>query len=146
MIVEVRNPALLKVAEFRDLLDRALATLEYPALLEIEDVVKGMLKNPNYITLLGLEAHEYKALSISALPLHKLDKVPQVILFYSTGSKALTRALAQQTVDKIEQKGYNKFWAINRSGRPDAVWQRALTPDGATSRVIGSIMEFTTNG
>ena len=146
MIVEVKNPAALSAVPFRVLVDKMLHAGAYPALLEIEDAIRNLIESPDFSLLLGLDSGEYKGLAIIAYPVHKMDRYPQVIQLYSEGSRTFTRELAQQTVDKIKERGYNTFRAINMSGAPDAVWQKALTPEGSTSKIIGSIAEFQING
>lgn len=69
-------------------------------------------------------------------------ETPQILHFYSEGSKAQTRALVRHVLDKVREKGYNKLHAINGSGAPDEVWTRAFRHEGWEIKPVKTVFEF----
>lgn len=67
---------------------------------------------------------------------------PQVLHFYSEGSREETRALVAHILDKVKQKGYNKLQAINGSGASDDIWTRAFRYKGWKIKPVKTVFEF----
>lgn len=81
------------------------------------------------------------AYCIISWPSNPLE-IPQVLHFYSEGSKAHTRALVRRVLDKVKEKGYNKLRAINGSGAPDEVWTRAFRHEGWEIKPVKTVFDF----
>lgn len=69
-------------------------------------------------------------------------ETPQVMHFYSEGSRASSRALVVHILDKVKQKGYNKLRAINGSGVSDDIWTRAFRYKGWEIKPVKTVFEF----
>lgn len=69
-------------------------------------------------------------------------ETPQVLHFYSEGSRAATRQLVAYVLDKVKQKGYNKLRAINGSGASDDIWTRAFNYEGWEIKPVKTVFEF----
>lgn len=91
--------------------------------------------------LVGYEEGVPVAFCIIYWPTSALE-IPQVLHFYSEGSRATTRKLLGSMMDKIKQKGYNKFRAINGSGADDAIWTRAFSYEGWEIKPVKTVFEF----
>ena len=85
-------------------------------------------------------------LSIVSLPTSRLDTCPQVIYLYNEGTLQAKDNLIKTTVDFIHSAGYNRFWAINYTGRSDTAWGKVMKPEDWDLSPVGSIMEFRRNG
>lgn len=82
-----------------------------------------------------------QGLGIVCLPQDTLAVNPQVVHFHCDGGRVLRDRMVRAIVDFLLDKGYTAMWAVNQSGKPDAVWSRAFAAAGK-SRPIGSIMAF----
>lgn len=69
-------------------------------------------------------------------------ETPQVVHFYSEGTKVETRALVGYILDKVKQKGYNKLRAMNGSGADDEIWTRAFRYEGWEIKPVKTVFEF----
>lgn len=69
-------------------------------------------------------------------------EIPQVLHFYSEGSREETRALVSHILDKVKEKGYNKLRAINGSGASDNIWTRAFRYEGWKIKPVKTVFEF----
>lgn len=69
-------------------------------------------------------------------------ETPQVLHFYSEGTKGETRALVAHILDKVKEKGYNKLRAVNGSGAPDDIWTRAFRHEGWEIKPVKTVFEF----
>ena len=74
-------------------------------------------------------------------PKSALD-IPQILHFYSEGSREITRILVGAVLDKVKQKGYNKLRAVNGSGISDEVWTRAFRYEGWEIKPVKTVFEF----
>lgn len=92
--------------------------------------------------LVGFENNDPKGFSVIIWPASLKDKKPQILHFYSQGTKGFTRALRERTVEVIGEKGYIQFMAVNGSFHGDKAWLRALTPNGWSPIYKGSLFEF----
>lgn len=81
------------------------------------------------------------AFCIIAWPANALE-TPQVLHFYSEGSRETTRTLVGYVLDKVRQKGYNKLRAINGSGVSDEIWARAFRHEGWEIKPVKTVFEF----
>ena len=79
--------------------------------------------------------------AIVAWPENALE-TPQVLHFYSEGSKAKTNQLVGHVLDAVKKRGYNKLRAINGSGAPDEVWTRAFRHEGWEIKPVKTVFEF----
>lgn len=69
-------------------------------------------------------------------------ETPQILHFYSEGSREETRDLVAHILDKVKEKGYNKLRAINGSGASDAIWTRAFRHEGWEIKPVKTVFEF----
>lgn len=68
--------------------------------------------------------------------------IPQILHFYSEGSRVSTRTLVGYVLDKVKQKGYNKLQAVNGSGASDDIWTRAFRYEGWKIKPVKTVFEF----
>lgn len=138
-IIHARNPALAQEPQFLSFLGKVFkeSPWEVGSILEH---LENLLTLSRYSLLLCLHEGEYLGLALVAWPGSDLDPNPQVVHFYA--ARAARKALVQATVDFIRARGYNRFLAVNYTGKPDRVWERAMRAKGWTTRPVGSIMEF----
>lgn len=71
---------------------------------------------------------------------------PQIMHFYDEGGAADRRLLRNMVLDKIREKGYNSFIAINGSGAPDAVWKRIFQHEDWEIAPVKTVHEFRLKG
>lgn len=95
----------------------------------------------------GVASKEYKvfildnaAFCIIRMPQNALD-IPQVLHFYSE-KPALRSKLVAHVLDFVKEKGYNKLRAINGSGFPDDVWQRAFRHKDWEIKPVKTVFDF----
>lgn len=69
-------------------------------------------------------------------------ETPQILHFYSEGSRVETRALVGYILDKVREKGYNKLRAVNGSGSDDAIWTRAFRHEDWEIKPVKTVFEF----
>lgn len=81
------------------------------------------------------------ALGVVILPTNPLFPIPQAVMFYNDGPQSVADEVLQAGVDFVKAAGYNRGWAINASGKSDAVWARMFKQAGNVSKV-GSIMQI----
>jgi hypothetical protein len=67
---------------------------------------------------------------------------PQVVHFYSEGSRKATRALVGHVLDTVKKKGYTKLRAINGSALSDAAWARTFRHDGWEIKPVKTVFDF----
>lgn len=83
----------------------------------------------------------YIAFAIIHWPKNPLE-VPQVVHFYSEGTRHETRTLIQAILDKVKEKGYNVLQAINGSGASDDIWTRAFRHEGWDIKPVRTVFRF----
>lgn len=106
---------------------------------EIEAEVRRIDKNGGYLSV-----KEFDILVGFALiewPTSPLD-VPQVVHFYSEGSRRATRALASYILDTVKKKGYTKLRAVNGSAASDEVWTRTFRHEGWEIKPVKTVFDF----
>lgn len=138
---EVKNPKAMEVPAFREMVLRSLDPSPWGP--EAIDEFSNLIVNPKAQIVVSLENSAFVGISVALLPVSPLDNHPQVIHIYNEGSQGARRELVKATAAGIKDKGYDNFWAINFTGRKDAVWERTFKPEGWEVKPIGSIMEFT---
>lgn len=104
--------------------------------------IYNFVADPTQFMVLGAEKGEMKGLVLGFLPVGNLFPYPTIVLFYNEGSRALSREMQDVVLDILLEAGYTRMLAVNSSGAKDEVWQRALTPKGATSEKVGSLYVF----
>ena len=143
--VLLRNPRALLVPDVAMLIKRAVEGTEHVAPGGIDTTAKEFFDyttDEDKFLFLGMEDGAPKGLEMGYFPDSALFPLPMVTLIYNEGSKALTKVMLQATVDHITAHGYSKFWAMNATGKSDAVWIRALTPKGIKGRKIATVIEM----
>lgn len=137
------NPKALLAEEVQSLFREALEkTILAPGGFEevAEDIVH-LIETPGAYVLIGEENNELKALSITVLPESKIQPWPQVLHIFNKGSPKMRDMIIKGTVDFVKEKGYDRFWAVNGSGKSDVVWAHTFRKAGKSTK-IGSILEF----
>lgn len=81
------------------------------------------------------------AFAIIHWPKNPLE-VPQIVHFYSEGSRKETRTLVRAVLDKVKEKGYNVLQAINGSGVSDDIWTRAFSYSGWDIKPVRTVFRF----
>lgn len=104
----------------------------------IREVAKHVLENKVFVYD---EAGEPVGFCILYVPKGPLD-TPQVMHFYSEGSKKATHALVGRVLDFVKEKGYNKLTAINGSTASDEVWTRAFRHEGWEIKPVKTVFQF----
>lgn len=77
--------------------------------------------------------------AVVKLPFGAVSTVPQVVGFSARGSVA-KEALVEAVTTFVREAGYTRFWAINGTGKTDAVWARTFRKAGPAKR-IASVLE-----
>ena len=142
--VLLRNPRALLIPNVAMLIKRAVEGTEHVAPGGIDTTAKEFFDyttEEDKFLFLGMEDGAPKGLVMGYFPDSALFPLPMVTLIYNEGTKALTKAMLQATFDHITANGYSKVWAINTTGKSDKAWIRALTPKGATGRIIANVIE-----
>lgn len=95
----------------------------------------------------GIVSKEYKvftldnaAFCILRMPQSALE-TPQVLHFYSE-KPHLRAKLVVHVLDFVKNNGYNKLRAINGSGMPDEVWQRAFRHKDWEIKPVKTVFDF----
>jgi len=144
-VIELRNLHALGLAEIQQLLKRAVENGPFLAPAGWDTVATDVFQfvtDPRQFMLLGAENGKFRSVVLGFFPTGNLFPYPTVVLFYNEGSRALSRLTQERLLDTILAAGYTKMIAINGTGEPDPVWQRALTPTGVSSKKAGSLMFF----
>ena len=142
-VVRVKNAEGLTMPDLRALVSRALKA----SLFRVGDTdavlpeIAAMVNDPAFGVFIAVEGGKFKGIMVIALPRDALLTLPQITIFYSEGTKAVSSALIDAGLEWVVGSGFSRFWAINVTKRSDAVWARAFRKAGAPHR-IGSIMEF----
>lgn len=144
-VIELRNPQALLVPDVMGLLRRATDTGALLAPGGFDTIATDLfdfVTNPNSFMLLGCEEGHFKSLVLGYFPVGALFPYPTIILFYNEGTKKLSNLTKKKLLDTLTSRGYTQMLAVNSEGHSDDVWLRALTPAGATSKIIGSLAMF----
>lgn len=104
--------------------------------------IYNFVADPTQFMILGAEDGEWKGVVLGFMPAGNLFPYPTTVLFYNEGSRALSREMQDKLMDILLEAGYTSLLAVNSSGAHDEVWQRALTPEGATATKVGSLVLF----
>lgn len=143
--IELRNVHALAKPDVVGLIKRAV---ESGALLapggwdSVSVDIYNFVADPQHFMILGAEAGAFRGIMMGFYPVGNLFPYPTVVLVYNEGSRKLSREMQDLLLDNMLEKGYTSMLAVNSSGAKDEVWQRALTPKGATSKKVGSLMLF----
>jgi hypothetical protein len=144
-VIELRNPNALGITDIQQLIKRAVesgALLAPGGFDTVAADIFTFVTDPNQFMLLGAEDGAFKSVVLAFLPVGNLFPYPTVVLFYNEGSRALSKATQDKLLDIMLEHGYTRLLAVNSSKRGDKVWQKALTPAGATSNIVGSLALF----
>lgn len=145
VVIELTNPQVLAKADLQALLKSAVEAGSFLAPNGWDTVAPDIINfvvDPNQFMILGAENGEWKGCVLGYFPVGNLFPYPTVVCIYNQGSRELSRAMRDQLLETLLVKGYTKMLAVNTSGHEDAVWQRGLTPQGATSEIVGSLALF----
>lgn len=67
---------------------------------------------------------------------------PQVAHFYNEGSRKSAIRLRNHVLERVRERGYNSLLAVNSSGAPDEVWQRAFQHKDWEIKPVKTVFEF----
>lgn len=101
----------------------------------IKEIAQGILSKEYKVFTL-----ENAAFCILRMPQKALD-MPQVLHFYCEKPSLRTKLVAH-VLDFVKNSGYNKLRAINGSGFPDEVWQRAFRHKDWEIKPVKTVFEF----
>lgn len=105
------------------------------------DILREVVKYIPGGVYVGYEKGAPVCFCIVRWPQNPLD-TPQVLHFYSEGTRAATRALVDTVLDKVKAKGYNKLRAINGSGMSDETWKRVFHKEGWEIKPAMTVFDF----
>lgn len=144
--IHVQNPRALLVPEIEALIRRATTAISFAAPGGFDSIATDMYK---FVTMdglfmvMGVEDGKHVGLVLGGFPTLNIFPYPTIFLFYNEGSPKMVKLLAQKTLDIMLERGYTKAWAVNSSGRPDAVWERLFRLQGVTELVpMGTVYEL----
>lgn len=149
-VVRMQNPQALAMPEVKSLFQRAFHSSDLlPEYDDIEEEMAVAVGNPALGVFVGVEQAEFRGLLAIALPMSKMDRLPQILHFYTgradrNGASApLRHAMIKAAVDFVVENGYTTYRAVcpYTSAKKVAAWQR-LFRKGGKSRDIGKVMEF----
>lgn len=144
-ILELKDPKVLMVAQVAALIKRAVesgAMLAPAGFDTIATDIFGFVKDEDQFMVLGAEEGHFKALALGYYPVGNLFPYPTIVLLYNEGSKELSVQMREKLLDMAVSRGYTQVLAINHSGHSDAAWLKGLTPEGVSSKIIGSLGMF----
>ncbi len=144
-VILLRNPRALLVPDVAMLIKRAVEGTDHVAPGGIDTTAKEFFDyttDESMFLFLGIEDGTPKGLVMGYFPDSALFPSPMVTLIYNEGTKALSKKMQEAIVEHISAHGYGKFWAMNATGKSDAVWIRALTPKGVKGRTIATMIEM----
>lgn len=144
-VITLREPQVLLKPDLQALLKRAVEAGSFLAPSGWDTVaadIIGFVTDRNQFMILGAENGEWKGVVLGYLPVGNLFPYPTVVCIYNEGTRELSRALQDELLETLTTNGYTRMLAVNASGHEDAVWQRGLTPQGATSKIVGSLALF----
>lgn len=143
--IVMREPRVLINPAVQTFLKRAVehSNLLAPAGFDVlANDLFNFVSDPLQFMFMGAEDGQFKCVCLSYLPMGNLFPYPTVVMFYNEGSRQLSREVQELVMDTMLSKGYTQVLAVNASGHKDEVWQRALTPEGAKSKRVGSLVLF----
>lgn len=141
----LRNPQALMIPEIQQLLKRAIDQGTFLAPGGFDTVAQDIF---NFVTdhrqfmILGAEDGKWKACCMGFLPAGNLFPYPTVVMIYNEGSRELSKEVQAEAMDFMVSNGYTRALAVNTSGHTDKAWQKVLTPEGAKSERVGSLVMF----
>ena len=142
-VIRARNPAVFKHPEVEALMRRAF--LDRPASIDFDKAqadFEALINDERTGAFIGVDDDAVIcAVGIIMLPQNALVSVPQALVMYNEGPAAVKNAVLDAVVDFVKQAGYTTYWALNRTGRDDAVWARAFRRAGDATK-IASVMQF----
>lgn len=139
-VVRIQNPALFELPAVWALLKRAFANEHIHVDMEKARAdFSHMALSPLFGLFLGVEG-TFKSFGAVSLPNSILFPYPQIITLYNEGTPRLAVETADAGIDFMKRAGYNRFWAVNASRKPDPVWQRAFRQYGEWKN-LGSLGE-----
>lgn len=144
-VIELTVPQVLMAPEVQKILKAAISSDVLLAPGGFDTLAGDLIEfveSPNHFILLGAEDGAFKTVLMGYFPSGQLFPYPTVILFYSEGTPTLREATQQKYIDLMLSRGYTKTLAVNGSKRSDKAWQKVLTPEGTTSKIIGSLAMF----
>ena len=141
-IIRLQNPAALDHPAVREVFAAAFGeTYDADGTAAALGALVTRVLDPRTGVFVGEENGAFKACVVVTPPTHAKYSAPQVIALYNAGSKSLREAIISQAVEFMRQSGYNRFWCINETGKPNAVYSRWLATVGAAKQ-IGTILEY----
>lgn len=144
-VIELRNPHVLAKPDVQQLLKRGVESDVFIAPNGFETVAQDIFNfvvQKHQFMLLGAENGAFKGVILGWFPTGNLFPYPSIVLFYNEGSRALSREMQDYLLDFIVSNGYTRMLAVNSSGHKDEVWLKGLTPQGASSKLAGSLAVF----
>ena len=144
-VILLRNPRALLVPDVAMLIKRAVEGTDHVAPGGVDTTAKEFFDyttDADKFLFLGIEDGDSKGLVMGYFPDSALFPLPMVTLIYNEGTKALSKRMQEAVVEHISAHGHGKFWAMNATDKPDAVWIRALTPKGVKGHKIATVIEM----
>lgn len=129
--IRIQNPAALLTPELSLFLKDALTSSPL-AMPGGWDSMAGTLytyvTDARFFLIVGIESGAFQALAFGFLPGTNLYPYPTINLFFAKpkSSIAVKRAVQAKILAHILEHGYNRCLAINATGHPDEVWERAF--------------------
>lgn len=140
----LRNAEALEAPALVELFERAFADPEHAGAGEARRWVADALGDPEMGVLVALRGARLSGLVLVTAHVHAFSPRPWIMHFYAEDGAA-RRALGAALIAWLAERGYDRAWAINRTGRPDPVYRR-LFREIAAVRPIGMVHEFDAGG
>lgn len=141
----LRNPQALLLPDLQNHLRRAIESMAFIAPAGFDTIAEDLYKfvvEPRQFLALGAEDGQWKCSCAGFLPGSNLFPYPTISFLYNEGTRALCREVQAEVMDFMVSNGYTQALVVNTSGKNDAAWLRGLTPEGAKSKVVGSLVHF----
>lgn len=130
--LRVVNPEATNNPKFQAMAKKAMES----SLGQYDTIPPEWITDPNKAIFIAYEGGELQGLGVLFVGIDP----PQAVTIYAENVKA-KQALIGTGVDFLKDKGYNRFWAANATGRPDSVWKRSLLRKNPMKK-LGTIVEF----
>ena len=140
-IIRLTTPAIFSVPQIQAFFLQAARDAKYPNPEDVVDVLARESAMPGSQILIGFEDEVPVAVTVTMLPGSPLMLLPQVVMAYNKGTRAMTSGLMSEIKSFLQDWGWKKFLCVNLSDHDDKTYARAYRSLGELTKK-NSIMEF----
>lgn len=144
MAIQLCNPLALNEPPVAELFRRAFEATPDAAPNGIQsvvpDIVNAVTDPDAYFVVMGVADGKPAGLIMGHYPANGFYPYPTLFLLYTDPAvPGVKRAMQEKLVDILLERGYTTMWAMNGTGRPDEVWERAMACPGVAFQPLGTV-------